>query len=35
MKPGRALSDRERRDWLRLARTQYVGPVTLAQLIKR
>jgi len=29
------LSDRERRDWLRLARTQNVGPVTFAALIAR
>jgi DNA processing protein len=31
----RTLSDRERRDWLRLARTQNVGPVTFATLIAR
>jgi len=31
----RALSDAERRDWLRLARTQNVGPVTFAQLVAR
>jgi DNA processing protein len=31
----RALSDGERRAWLRLARTQNVGPVTFAQLIAR
>ncbi len=31
----RALSDSERRAWLRLARTQNVGPVTFAQLIAR
>ncbi|HEY2070091.1 MAG TPA: DNA-processing protein DprA [Rhizomicrobium sp.] len=31
----RALSDSERRAWLRLARTQNVGPVTFAQLISR
>jgi DNA processing protein len=30
-----ALSDSERRAWLRLARTQNVGPVTFAQLINR
>jgi DNA processing protein len=30
-----ALSDREKRDWLRLARTQNVGPVTFATLIAR
>ena len=30
-----ALSDSERRDWLRLARTHNVGPVTFAQLIAR
>jgi DNA processing protein len=31
----RAFSDNERRDWLRLARTESVGPVTFAQLIAR
>lgn len=31
----RALSDAERRDWLRLARTENVGPVTFDQLIQR
>jgi DNA processing protein len=31
----RALSEGERRAWLRLARTQNVGPVTFAQLIAR
>lgn len=31
----RALSDAQRRDWLRLARTENVGPVTFAQLIAR
>lgn len=35
MSLGRPLSDRERLDWLRLARTQNVGPVTFAQLIRR
>ena len=30
-----ALSDTERRAWLRLARTQNVGPVTFAQLVGR
>ncbi len=30
-----SLSDNERRAWLRLARTQNVGPVTFAQLISR
>ncbi|MGI8840273.1 MAG: DNA-processing protein DprA [Caulobacteraceae bacterium] len=34
MKP-RALSDRERIDWLRLARAKAVGPVTFAHLISR
>jgi DNA processing protein len=29
------LSDAERRDWLRLARTENVGPVTFDQLIQR
>ncbi len=33
--PRRALSESERRAWLRLARTQNVGPVTFAQLIAR
>lgn len=32
---ARSLSDAERRAWLRLARTQNVGPVTFAQLIAR
>ena len=31
----RTLSDGERRDWLRLARAQNVGPVTFAALIAR
>src|SRR5205823_8624640 len=31
----RKLSDAERRDWLRLARSQNVGPVTFAALIER
>ncbi|MBV8799445.1 MAG: DNA-protecting protein DprA [Alphaproteobacteria bacterium] len=31
----KSLSDRERRDWLRLARTQTVGPVTFAALLAR
>ncbi|MFL5297056.1 MAG: DNA-processing protein DprA [Phenylobacterium sp.] len=31
----KALSDAERRDWLRLARTENVGPVTFDQLIQR
>lgn len=31
----RTLSDRERLDWLRLARTDHVGPVTFANLIAR
>ena len=30
-----SLSDTERRDWLRLARTENVGPVTFDQLIRR
>ncbi len=29
------LPDNERHDWIRLARTQNVGPVTFAQLLKR
>ena len=32
---GRGLNEAERRAWLRLARTQNVGPVTFAQLIAR
>ncbi len=32
---GQALSDGERRDWLRLARTAGVGPVTFASLMER
>jgi len=32
---ARALSDAERRAWLRLARTQNVGPVTFANIIAR
>lgn len=35
MTPARSLSDAERRDWLRLARTQSIGPVTFARLLKR
>ncbi|KCZ94007.1 DNA-processing protein DprA [Hyphomonas johnsonii] len=35
MTPGRPLTDTERHDWLRLARTQNVGPVTFAQLLRR
>ncbi len=31
----RELSDAERRDWLRLARTENVGPVTFDQLLQR
>jgi DNA processing protein len=31
----RTLSDAQRRDWLRLARTENVGPVTFDQLIQR
>ncbi|MEM9668522.1 MAG: DNA-processing protein DprA [Pseudomonadota bacterium] len=31
----KALSDDERLDWLRLARTRNVGPVTFAELLKR
>lgn len=31
----RVLSDAERRDWLRLSRTENVGPVTFAHLIER
>jgi DNA processing protein len=31
----KSLSDSERRAWLRLARTQNVGPVTFAELIRR
>ena len=32
---SRALSDAERRDWLRLARTENVGPVTFDHLLQR
>ncbi|WP_372786719.1 DNA-processing protein DprA [Phenylobacterium sp.] len=32
---SQALSDAERRDWLRLARTENVGPVTFDQLLQR
>jgi len=32
---NRALSDTERRDWLKLARTENVGPVTFDQLLQR
>ncbi len=32
---ARTLDDRQRRDWLRLARTENVGPVTFASLIAR
>ncbi len=35
MADGKPLSDAERSAWLRLARTQNVGPVTFAQLIAR
>jgi DNA processing protein len=31
----KVLSDKERRDWLRLSRTENVGPVTFAHLIER
>ena len=31
----RTLSDAQRRDWLRLARTENVGPVTFNELIGR
>lgn len=30
-----SLSDAERRDWLRLARSENVGPVTFRELIRR
>ena len=32
---SRALSEAERRDWLRLARTENVGPVTFRELVRR
>ncbi|KCZ57257.1 hypothetical protein HY29_00605 [Hyphomonas beringensis] len=35
MTPGRPLTDQERLEWLRLARTPYVGPVTFFQLLHR
>jgi predicted Rossmann fold nucleotide-binding protein DprA/Smf involved in DNA uptake len=33
--PARPLSDSERRDWIRLSRTQNASPVTFFQLLKR
>lgn len=33
--PRRTLSDAERRDWLRLIRTENVGPITFYQLLRR
>ena len=33
--PGRALTDAERLDWLRLARTENVGPITFRSLLAR
>jgi DNA processing protein len=33
MSPARVLNDAERLDWLRLARTPNIGPVTFSQLI--
>jgi len=33
--PGRPLSKTEKRDWLRLARTENVGPVTFRQIVRR
>lgn len=35
MNPVRALSESERRDWLRLTRTENVGPITFRQLVRR
>lgn len=35
MTPTQTLTDKERSDWLRLARTPRVGPVTFAQLIAK
>mgnify|MGYP003634753901 FL=1 len=35
MSPTRPLTDDERRDWIRLSRTENVGPVTFAKLLKR
>lgn len=31
----RNLDDRERLDWLRLIRTEHVGPITFFQLVRR
>jgi predicted Rossmann fold nucleotide-binding protein DprA/Smf involved in DNA uptake len=33
--PGRVLTDAERLDWLRLIRSENVGPVTFGQLLTR
>ncbi len=35
MAPGRTLSDAERRDWLRLARSENVGPATFRALLRQ
>ena len=35
MSPARALNDAERLDWVRLARTPNIGPVTFFQLIRK
>ncbi len=35
MAPARALSDAERRDWLRLARSENVGPATFVALMRQ
>ena len=35
MSPARALSDAERRDWLRLARSENVGPATFIALMRQ
>ncbi|MER2520160.1 MAG: DNA-processing protein DprA [Bdellovibrionales bacterium] len=35
MNPVRSLSEDERRDWLRLTRTEHVGPITFRQLLRR
>ncbi|MDE2029253.1 MAG: DNA-processing protein DprA [Alphaproteobacteria bacterium] len=35
MTPPRPLSETEKRDWLRLSRTENVGPITFRQLLRR
>ncbi|MBI3451585.1 MAG: DNA-protecting protein DprA, partial [Rhodospirillales bacterium] len=35
MTPDNSLTDRERRDWLRLIRSENIGPITFFQLLRR